>query len=125
MKNAHIKIGTKKESHNMTTKKEVVELVKDLRTLDEVKNALANAGEEFVDVDAGRVYEALKRKLEKNEKLDLDELDAVAGGYDRNWWVDGCAATCESDSWCWSNDWCNSFEVTYQEFNENYFSLKL
>ena len=51
-----------------------------------------------------------------NEELDLEELDAVSGGADRDWRKDGCAATCEWDSWCGSNDNCVIFDVTYSNF---------
>ena len=50
------------------------------------------------------------------EKLDLDELDVVSGGADRDWVCDGCAATCETNSWCWSSDRCVIWDVTYDNF---------
>ena len=102
----------------MSKRRELAELIQNAKSVDDVKKALAKAGDKFKDIDPERLYEELQHQLTKNEKLDLDELDAVSGGSDRNWWVDGCAATCEEDSWCWSNDWCNSFEVTYQEFHD-------
>ena len=67
--------------------------------------------------DAKRVWAEIEnhRSL-RSEKLDLDELDAVSGGADRDWVKDGCAATCEFSSWCWSNDRCLSFDITYDSF---------
>ena len=61
--------------------------------------------------------EAEMRRSGKNEKLDLEELDAVSGGkWDRDWVKDGCVATCEYNSWCGSNDFCYAFDVTYDHF---------
>lgn len=48
--------------------------------------------------------------------LDLGELESVSGGSDRSWTKDGCAATCEYDSWCGSNDACVFFDVVYCNF---------
>ena len=82
-------------------------------SLDEVKTILNGAS----NSDAERVWEETKnRRLEGMEKLDLNELDAISGGADRDWVKDGCAATCEFGSWCWSNDRCLSFDVTYDSF---------
>ena len=102
----------------MSKRRELAELIKDAKSVEDVKEALAKADDKFKDIDPEKLYEEFKHQLSKNEKLDLDELDRISGGKDRNWWLDGCAATCEEGSWCWSNDWCSSFEVTYQEFGE-------
>ena len=68
-------------------------------------------------LNAERVYQEIEaHRSNKAEKLDLAELDAVSGGADRDWQKDGCAATCEWDSWCWSNDNCIAFDVTYSNF---------
>ncbi|MBQ2070525.1 MAG: hypothetical protein II467_06315 [Bacilli bacterium] len=68
-------------------------------------------------MDPSKVYEEIsRRKKENSQKLDLDELDAVSGGADRDWSKQGCAATCEEGSWCWSNDRCSIFDVTYDNF---------
>ena len=80
---------------------------------EEVKEIL----KERSDIDAERVWKEIENhRSGKKEKLDLDELDAVAGGADRDWQKDGCAATCEWQSWCWSNDNCIAFDVTYDNF---------
>jgi hypothetical protein len=54
-----------------------------------------------------------KKKVEKNEELSLDELEAVSGGADRDWLTDGCAATVEPGSWCRSDDSCYEWDVEY------------
>ena len=83
------------------------------KSLDEVKDLLKDQPE----LDAERVYQEIDhRRSNKAEKLDLDELDAVSGGTRRDWVKDGCAATCEVGSWCWSNDHCAICEVTYDNF---------
>ena len=82
-------------------------------SLEEVKAILGHGSA----LDPKRVWQELEsHRSAKNEKLDLVELDAVSGGADRDWVQDGCAATCEFGSWCWSNDRCLSFDVTYDSF---------
>ena len=82
-------------------------------SLEEVKGMLgAGSG-----VDAEQLWREIeKHRSGQSEKLDLNELDAVSGGADRSWTKDGCAATCEYDSWCGSNDFCYCFDVTYDDF---------
>ena len=59
------------------------------------------------DLDAERIWQETEaHRSGKHEKLDLDELDAVSGGREHGWKREGCAATCEEDSWCGSNDYC-------------------
>ena len=81
--------------------------------VEEVRTILgANSG-----LDAEQVWKEIeKHRSGRSEKLDLGELDAVSGGADRSWTKDGCAATCEYDSWCGSNDFCYCFDVTYDDF---------
>ena len=72
---------------------------------------------ERADIDAERAWQEIENhRSNMSERLDLDELDAVSGGADRDWAKDGCAATCEWQSWCWSNDNCIQFDVTYDNF---------
>ena len=86
----------------------------DTETLEEVKDRLKDKPH----LDAERVYEELRRhRSAAAEKLDLEELDAVSGGFDRDW-LEGCAATCEISSWCGSNDWCQVWDVTYDHFGD-------
>ena len=82
-------------------------------SLDEAKEILRDCE----GIDAERVYAELENhRSNKSELLDLEELDAVSGGSFRDWVKDGCAATCEEGSWCWSNDRCAAFEVLYEHF---------
>ena len=95
------------------TKNELREKLRGAESLEEVKSALADCP----DMDAERVWQEIERHVSaKSEKLDLNELDAVSGGADRDWTKDGCAATCEPSSWCGSNDWCTYWDVTYDNF---------
>ena len=92
---------------------ELREKLKDADNLEEVKDILKDRA----GLDAERVWEEVeKHRSAKAEKLDLDELDAISGGADRDWSKDGCAATCEWSSWCGSNDNCIVFDVTYDNF---------
>ena len=85
------------------------------RSLEEAKEILK--GRE--GIDAERAWQEIENhRSAMSEKLDLDELDAVAGGFDRDWLKDGCAATCEISSWCGSNDWCQVWDVTYDHFGD-------
>ena len=92
---------------------EIKERLKSAKSLDEVKEIVA--GQE--GLNAERIWQEIERHASaKNEKLDLNELDAVSGGANHDWVKDGCAATCEEDSWCWSNDRCAVLDVTYDNF---------
>ena len=85
------------------------------RSLDQTKEIL----KDHPGLNAEKVFEEVERhRSASSEKLDLDELDAVSGGFDRDWLKDGCAATCEISSWCGSNDWCQMFDVTYDHFGD-------
>ena len=58
-------------------------------------------------------------EVKEKVKLDMDELDKVSGSNKvRDWWKDGCAATCEDGSRCWSNDKCSWGEYEYIDFHE-------
>ena len=93
--------------------RELMEKLLQAKSLEEVKEILKDKPDDVVN----RVYQEIQdHRSDKAEKLDLDELDAVSGGCDRNWVKDGCAATCEEGSWCSSNDYCRAFEVTYADF---------
>ena len=82
------------------------------RSLDETKEILN--GHEGLNAD--RVWQEIERHRSKeSDKLDMGELDAVSGGA-RDWPTEGCAATCEESSWCWSNDACTIFDVVYDRF---------
>ena len=93
---------------------------------DELKAKLAKANslqqtkeilKDHSDINAEQVWKEMeKHRSGRADKLELDELDAVSGGADRDWVKDGCAATCEVSSWCWSNDYCMAWETTYDNF---------
>ena len=95
-------------------------------TNNELKERLAaasNLGEvqeilkDHPELNAEQVWEEVQRHTSaRSEKLDLNELDAVSGGADRDWQKDGCAATCEETCWCGSNDFCQIWDVTYSNF---------
>ncbi len=62
-------------------------------SLDEVKEVLGG-----MELDSERVWDELqKHRSNKTEKLDLDELESVSGGADRDWRKDGCVAISRCD----------------------------
>ena len=61
-------------------------------------------------------------KIQQAHQLSLDELEAVSGGSDRNWLTDGCSATVEIGSWCWSDDTCIRYDVTYDNLPSHHCS---
>ena len=82
-------------------------------TFEEVQGLLEGG----TSLDANQVWEEVRRHRDyESKKLDLEELDAISGGADRDWVKDGCAATCEVGSWCSSNDYCVIWDVTYDRF---------
>ena len=90
--------------------KDMRQQIRQAKDLDEVRSILP----ELSASDSERVWaEIEKHRSSASEKLDLDELDSVSGGADRDWVKQGCAATVEVGSWCWSNDHCVAFDVTY------------
>ena len=87
--------------------------LKSAQNLAEVKEIL----QDHPEINAEQVWREIeKHRSGQSEKLDLNELDAVSGGADRDWVKDGCAATCEPLSWCGSNDYCMIWDVTYDNF---------
>ncbi len=72
-------------------------------------------GQEITAEDAARLWAEISRMREKDDgkELSLDELEAISGGEDRDWITDGCAATVEEGSDCWSTDRCHLIPVTY------------
>ena len=78
----------------------------------EMAALLKEAGED--EALAERLWAELARRREANGKeLSPDELDAVSGGYDRDYLKDGCAATVEPGSDCWGTDSCGVLPVIY------------
>ena len=71
----------------------------------------------YPELNPNQIWREIEsHRSSKSEKLDLNELDAVSGGADRDWVKDGCAATCEPLSWCGSNDYCVIWDITYDNF---------
>ena len=70
--------------------KELRERLASANSLEEVKDIAKDNPE----LDVKKIWaEIEKHESARSEKLDLNELDAVAGGADRDWRKDGCAAT--------------------------------
>lgn len=87
--------------------------VKGAQSLEEVEKLL----KDHPELEPKQVWNEIeKHSSTQSEKLDLDELEAVSGGADRDWKKDGCAATSEPNGWCWSNDQCLIWDVTYDNF---------
>ncbi len=85
----------------------------------DVAATLAAEGIDADDEMARRIWrEACARRGE--DELSVDELAAVGGGTRRDFGRDGCAATVESGSWCWSNDSCHSWDVVYYNHRATY-----
>ena len=80
---------------------------------EEIMEIMKAAGEEITAEEAERFYEKVQDKKTDRE-LSLDELEAVAGGEDRDWLRDGCAATVEGGSDCYGTDMCGLWPVTYE-----------
>ena len=81
---------------------------------DEIKDIVTKAGGEISAEDAEQLWNEIKHVKESlGQEIDDDEMDAVAGGADREWLKEGCAATVEPGSWCGSNDYCSLLDVTY------------
>ena len=93
--------------------KQLKDAVQSARSFEEVEILL----KDHPELDPKQVWgEVKKHRSNQSEKLDLDELEAVSGDADRDWKKDGCAATSEPDSRCWSNDQCLIWDVTYDNF---------
>ena len=80
---------------------------------EEIMEIMKAAGEEITAEEAERFYEKVQDKKTDRE-LSLDELEAVAGGEDRDWLRDGCAATVEAGSDCYGTDMCGLWPVIYE-----------
>ena len=79
----------------------------------QVMEIIKKSGQEITAEDADHLFQEISRLKECSEFSD-DELEAVSGGVDRDWQNDGCAATVEPDSWCWSDDACAICDVVYE-----------
>ena len=75
--------------------------------------AAAELGYEVTDEELiAAKAELCKAVSAETVELDLEDMDKAAGG-SRDWAAQGCAATVEAGSTCWSNDYCVLLDVTY------------
>lgn len=88
-------------------------------SLDEVKELLKASGQDITPEAAEKLFREIETHKTGSE-LSVEELEAVSGGTDRDWIRDGCAATVEYGSSCWSNDACSLREVIYSHKPERY-----
>lgn len=88
------------------------------KSAEQVKKILTANGYALSEKETERIFEEVAHR--KNEELSPDELEAVSGGADRDWLTEGCAATVEPGSWCWSNDLCKFFDVVYEHAPYDY-----
>ena len=91
-------------------KKDLAKKILDMKSAEEAAAFLKENGR---DVTEGEAQKLLDELHEKTKELSIDELDAVTGGADRDYIKNGCAATVEAGSSCWSNDACSLISVTY------------
>ena len=84
------------------------------KDIGEVTALLKAEGREITQEESAKLWEEIeKRRGKDGRELSLDELESVSGGYDRDYLTDGCSATVEPGSWCWSDDLCYEVDVTY------------
>ena len=85
----------------------------------DIEEVRAILGPETTEEEIDRVWQEIEahRPAEGLEAVDDDELEAVSGGADRDWENDGCSASVEYGSRCWSDDYCTCVEVTYDNFD--------
>ena len=86
---------------------------------EEIMEFVRAAGEEITAEEAEHIFKKAQEK-KADKEFSLDELNAISGGEDRDWAVDGCAATVEYGSHCWSNDMCYKIDVTYDREPTSY-----
>lgn len=88
------------------------------RNPEQVTEILKEEGLEIEPEQAEQIYQEAVHHQEG--ELSLEELEAVTGGSDRDWLRDGCAATVGVGSWCWSDDACYIWDVTYDHIPSAY-----
>ena len=81
-------------------------------------------GQEITQEESALLWKEITSKRGQDGKeFSLDELEAVSGGSAKGWewgdddidWLkDGCFATVEAGSHCWSSDTCFCIEVYYK-----------
>ena len=85
-------------------KKELEQKIAAASSPQELQRILNDAGEKIGPEDAAKLFEKLQN-CGTAQELSPDELEAVSGGV-RDWVTEGCAATVECGSICWSDDHC-------------------
>lgn len=84
------------------------------KSVDEVKTILSENNVTISDEEAKELFKKIEEKEDIfTKEVSVDELEAVSGGADRDYRKQGCAATVEYNSFCWSNDRCTFVSVTY------------
>ena len=89
-----------------------MELIK-AESVEQVAEIVKADGQEITAEDAEHLWQEIAQH-NKDGTLSVDELEAVSGGADRDWLINGCAATVEAGSSCSSNDKCVWWDVTYE-----------
>ena len=82
-------------------------------SVEQVAEIVKADGQEITAEDAEHLWQEIAQH-NKDGTLSVDELEAVSGGADRDWLINGCAATVEAGSSCSSNDKCVWWDVTYE-----------
>lgn len=80
---------------------------------EEIEEILVSSGNEVTKEEAERIFAELEKHSGSRE-VSVEEMEAAGGGFyqegglgdSRDWAKEGCAATVEAGSWCWSNDKC-------------------
>ena len=90
---------------------------------DEVAELVKADGQESTTEEIALIWdEIIKLKAQDGKELSTDELEAITGGHSllevNDWSKLGCAATVEEGSSCASNDACQLFYYTYDNFTE-------
>ena len=94
--------------------KELKEKLLTAQSAEEAAALVKADGQRLTREDAEHLWaEIAKSREQDGRELSTEELDAVAGGADRNWVTEDCAATVEFRSFCISNDNCIWRDVTY------------
>jgi hypothetical protein len=109
-------VSRKREQEEQTMAIDREELKKkalEAASAEEIMEIMKAAGEEITAEAAAQLFEKAQAK-KTDKELSLDELEAVAGGEDRDWLRDGCAATVEAGSDCYGTDMCGLWPVTYE-----------
>ena len=89
------------------------------KSAEEVAEIIKADGQEISPEDAAHIWKEISDHRKEDKTLSLDELEAVSGGFDRDWITEDCAATVEPLSWCDTNDACFYWDVTYSSWPQD------